>query len=78
MDMAKTAAIAVATIIFNLLAFAVFSFIRWNFKGVIPNSNYDWGMAQYVCYIGIIIVAAGAVALLIVKRKNNKKHKTLE
>lgn len=69
----------IPTIIFNLLAFAVFRITKWDFedRGVIPNSNYDWGMAQYICYIGIVVVMVGAAALLIVKIKDKKQRKAL-
>ena len=45
--------------------------------GVISNSRYDWGIAQYIGYIGIAIVMVGAVALLVVKMKDKKQQKTL-
>lgn len=70
----------IPAIIFNLLAFAVFRITKWDFedRGVIPNSNYEWGMAQYICYIGIIVIMVGAVALLLAKIKDKKQHKALE
>lgn len=69
----------IPAIIFNLLAFAVFRITKWDFedRGVIPNSNYDWGMVQYICYIGIVVVMVGAVALLVVKIKDKKQRKAL-
>lgn len=69
----------IPAIIFNLLAFVVFRITKWDFedRGVIPNSSYDWGMAQYICYIGIVVVMAGAVALLVVKIKDKKQRKAL-
>ncbi len=53
----------IAIIIFDLLAFGVFRLIKWDFadRGVMPSSNYDWGMAQYICYVGIVIAFVGAV-----------------
>lgn len=64
----------IPTILFNLLAFAVFRITKWDFedRGVIPNSSYDWGIAQYICYISIIMVMMGAVALLVAKIKDKK------
>lgn len=69
----------IAAIIFNLLAFIVFCVTKWDFKdrGVIPNFNYDWGIAQYICYIGIIIVMVGAVAFLVLKNKDKKQRMPL-
>lgn len=70
----------IAAIIFDLLAFGVFRITKWDFeeRGVIPNSSYDWGMAQYICYIGIIIVVLGAVAFLVAKIKDKKQRKAVE
>lgn len=70
----------IPAIVFNLLAFVVFRITKWDFedRGVIPNSNYDWGIAQYICYIGVIVVVVGAVALLVVKIKDKKQRKALE
>lgn len=68
---------AIPTLIFSILSFAAFYITKWDFKdrGVIPNDNYDWGLAETVCYIGIIVAIIGAIALLIVKiidKKNSK------
>lgn len=70
----------IPAIIFNLLVLGVFRITKWDFedRGVIPNNNYDWGMAQYICYIGIIIVLVGAVALLVMKIKDKKQRNALE
>lgn len=67
----------IAAIIFNLLSFGIFYLTRWDFedRGVIPSNSYDWGFAQYICYIGVLIVLIGAVALLVVKIKNKKEKK---
>lgn len=56
----------IPAIIFNLLALAVFRITKWDFedRGVVGNSSYDWGIGQYFCYIGGIVVIVGAVALL--------------
>ena len=66
-------------VIVNILTFAVLRLIIWDFedRGVISNSRYDWGIAQYIGYIGIAIVMVGAVALLVVKMKDKKQQKTL-
>ncbi len=65
---------AMPIIIFDLLAFGVFSLIKWDFedRGVLPSSNYDWGIARYIFYVGSVIAIVGAIALLVVKIKNKK------
>ena len=69
---------SIPVIVFNILTFAVLRLIIWDFedRGVISN-RYDWGIAQYIGYIGIAIVMVGAVALLVVKMKDKKQQKTL-
>lgn len=61
-----------ATIIFNLLAFAAFSITKWDFedRGVLPSSSYDWGMAQYICYVGAIVVLVGAAIFWVFKKQD--------
>ncbi|MBQ4648519.1 MAG: hypothetical protein IJB76_05095 [Clostridia bacterium] len=69
---------AIITLIFNLLSFGAFQIIKWDFedRGVLPSSSYDFGIAQYACYVGIIAVMVGAVALLVAKIKNKKQLKS--
>jgi len=70
----------IAIMIFDALSFAVFCMLKWDFKdrGVIPSSSYDWGIAQYFCYLGVIVAFAGAVMLLTVKIKQKKRNKGLQ
>lgn len=62
----------IPALIFDIISFAVLQLIRFDFedRGVIPSSSYDWGIAQIICYLGIVITAVGAVLLLIAKIKN--------
>lgn len=71
---------AIPTIIFNLLTLALFIITKWDFKdrGVIPSSRWDWGTAQYICYIGVAVVLAGAVTLLVIKIKDKKQSNVSE
>lgn len=66
----------VPAIIFDILSFAVLQIVRWDFqdRGVIPSSRYDWGIASYIAYIGIVIVFAGAVMMLAEKKKQKKQQ----
>lgn len=67
----------IAAIIFNLLSLGVFRLIKWDYedRGVIGSGDYDWGAAQYACYIGVAVVMVGAVMLLVAriveKRQND-------
>lgn len=66
-----------ATMIGSIVTFIIFQIIKWDFKarGVIPNNNYNWGIAQYICYLGVIIAIVGAVTLLREKIKEKKQRK---
>lgn len=61
----------IAILVFDIISFAVMQVVKFDFedRGVIPSNSYDWGIAPVICYIGIVIVAVGAVFLLIVKIK---------
>lgn len=58
-------------IIFNILSLCDFWLIHFDFKdrGVIPNSSYNWGLANYMTYVVGAFILAGAVWLLIEKSK---------
>ncbi len=64
----------VGTIIFNLLAFAVFVFEDMAFdESVIDeNRHYGWGFAHYLIYVALVAVIAGAVWMMVDKRKARK------
>lgn len=61
-------------IVFDILTFVVFLLMNFDFedRGVVPNSNYDWGIAYYLYFIGISVTFVGAVWLLIAKIKEKK------
>jgi len=71
---------SIPALISDIISFAVMQLIKFDFedRGVIPSSSYEWGIAHFVCYIGIAIVAVGAVLLLIAKIKNKRSTKTSE
>lgn len=62
---------ATGTMIFDLLALAVFWLIHFDYadRGVLPNDSYGWGIANYFTYIAGIAVAIGAVWLFLEKKK---------
>lgn len=59
----------IAIIIFDILSLGSMLLIKFDFedRGIIPSSMYDWGIAQIICFIGIVIVAVGAVIMLVTK-----------
>ena len=69
----------IAAIIFDILTFGVFLLIKWDFRdrGVLPSNRYDWGMAEYICYIGIAVVIVASITLLISQINNKKQNKAL-
>ena len=70
----------IAVIICNALTLGAYYLMTWDFKdrGVMPNSNYDWGMAYYLYYIGIAAVFAGAVWLLVARIQQKRQKKSEE
>lgn len=70
----------IAVFIFNALTLGAYYLVTWDFKdrGVILNSNYDWGIAYYLYYIGIAAVFVGAVWLLIAKMQQKRQKKAEE
>ena len=69
----------IAVMIFNIFSLVVFNFIRYDFtdRGVIPSMDYNWGIAQYIYYVGAVIVILGAITLFIAKIKAKKERKAL-
>lgn len=67
----------IVTLIFDFLSFSIFLLIKWDFKdrGVLPSSRYDWGFAEFVCYIGFTVVVVGAVLMLVAKIKAKHQSK---
>ncbi len=64
----------IGIMIFDLFAMLTFKIIHFDFedRGMIPNSSYNWGLANYLTYIIGIIIIGGAIWLLIEKRKAKK------
>lgn len=70
----------VPTIIFNLLNFAAFRLLSWDFedRGVIPNGNFDWSISYYIYHICALIIIAGSVWMLIAKRQAKKEARKIQ
>lgn len=64
----------IAVIIFDILAILAFRITQWDFedRGVIPSSSYEWGCVSYLAYILGVLVLAGAVWMIIDKKKMKK------
>lgn len=67
----------IAVIVCNALTLGAYHLMIWDFKDrkVMPNNHYDWGIAFYLYYIGIVAIFAGAVWLLIAKIKKRRQKK---
>ena len=61
----------IGIIIFSTLSFVVFMVQNADYtdRGVVPSSTYDWGMGYYIFFIAFLGAVAGAIWMLIVKRK---------
>ena len=62
---------SIAVIVFDILTLLDFWLIRFDFsdRGVIPSSRYDWGIASYLPYFLGVVVLAGAIWMLVEKKK---------
>lgn len=51
----------IAAIVFSVLATVAFYALRWDFddRGVLPSSQYRYGIAEYLYPIAFIVVIAG-------------------
>lgn len=65
----------IVILVFNILSLTAFSLLKWDFnvRGSISDNYFDWGFSQYFCYLGVIAVFIGAIALLVVKIKQKKE-----
>lgn len=63
-------------IIFDILTFGAFLLMNFDFedRGIVQNSNYSWGAAYYLYFIGVVVTLIGAVWLLVTKIKVKKAN----
>lgn len=66
----------VGIIVFNLLAMVLLWLNHFDFedRGVLPNSRYDWGAANYITYVLGVIILVGAIWLLREKKKEKRQE----
>lgn len=64
----------VPMIVFSALIVATILLLSWDFedRGVIPSSNYDWGVAKWVYLLAGIAVVACAVWQIVLRRQSKK------
>ena len=67
-------------IVFDILTLAVLLLMNYDFKdrGVISNSRYDFGIANYLYFIGVAVTLVGAVWLLITKIIAKRSSRTVQ
>ena len=67
----------IAVTIFTLLSYGVFYIHSWDFtdRGVVPNTNYGWGIGYYLYFVAVAITVVGAIWLLIAKIKSKRAAK---
>ena len=66
-------------IVFDILTFGTFLLMNFDFedRGIIQNTNYSWGVAYYLYFIGAVVILVGAVWLLVAKIKVKKSNATV-
>ena len=64
----------IGIIVLDILTIGAFRLVCFDFedRGVVPSSSYDWGMSMYLVYIIGVMIFAGAIWLLIAKKKSKK------
>lgn len=62
----------IPSIIFSVLTVALTFLLNWDFedRGVIPSSNYDWGIARWVYLVAGIAVIACAVWQIALRKQS--------
>ena len=67
-------------IVFDILTLAVLLLMNYDFedRGVISNSRYDFGIANYLYFIGVAVTFVGAVWLLITKIIAKRSSRTVQ
>ncbi len=64
----------VGIIVFDVLTLIMLKIVNFDFedRGIIPSGRYDWGIASYITYIIGVVVVAGAVWLIIEKKRGKE------
>ena len=62
----------IPSVVFSVLTVALTFLLNWDFedRGVIPSSNYDWGIARWVYLVAGIAVIACAVWQIVLRKQS--------
>lgn len=68
-----------AVIVFSVLAVVAFYALRWDFddRGVLPSSQYGYGIAEYIYPISFVVVVAGAIWFMVSRHIAKTVHQQL-
>ena len=66
----------ILTFILNALLGGVCYLVNWDFvdRGIMPSSNYVWGISYYMLYACIAVIAFCAIWMFVAKRKIKKRR----
>lgn len=69
----------IAAIVFSVLAVVAFYALRWDFddRGVLPSSQYGYGIAEYIYPISFVVVVAGAIWFMVSRHIAKTVHQQL-
>lgn len=62
----------IPSVVFSVLTVALTFLLNWDFedRGVIPSSNYDWGIARWVYLVAGVVVIACAVWQIVLRKQS--------
>ena len=62
-----------------MLAVVAFYALRWDFddRGVLPSSQYGYGIAEYIYPISFVVVVAGAIWFMVSRHIAKTVHQQL-
>lgn len=68
-----------AVIVFSVLVVVAFYALRWDFddRGVLPSSQYGYGIAEYIYPISFVVVVAGAIWFMVSRHIAKTVHQQL-
>lgn len=69
----------IAAIVFSVLVVVAFYALRWDFddRGVLPSSQYGYGIAEYIYPISFVVVVAGAIWFMVSRHIAKTVHQQL-
>ena len=64
----------IGSLVFDVLTFGIFSLQNADYasRGVVPSTNYDWGIAYYLVFAALAVAALAAIWLFVEKRRAKK------